>query len=850
MFALSPLLSRFGTKRNPATNHRRRLLFDVLEDRSVPATVSISDATMHEAADLNVFVPANTAILLDGADLAFGPDRNGDSAADLYVVGRNSDNVVVYDGQSGSFIEEFVSSSSGLDGAAFLAFGPDGAMLISTVTSTGTRDSVLKVDQATKTVTTFISNNPAENGGLAGAKSMTFGPDGALYIVSARTHEVLRYDPVSGAFIDAFVTAGSGGVSSPATALFGSDRNGDDVPDLYVSSNLTNEVLLYSGADGAPLGVFVTANSGGLAGPHDMEFGADGHLYVVSSASSNERVFRFDGTTGAFIDIIIPEGLVPETSFITFNDAGELFVTSERASEVIRYSAGPIVSLSAASEEEITIDFSTADGTAAGGADYAALAGRLRFSPGQTSKRILLTVSDDGVLEGDESFTVNLSDAVGATVADSSGLVTIVDGDARVNTTTAGVQVTTTLPTNYNPLTTHQAVASDNAGNVVVVWSGNGTGDADGIFFQRYDANGVALGGETRANVATAGSQANPVVGRAANNGKYVVAWNSNNGVYARVFNADGSPAGNDITVASGSSSTRNYVDSIAVDADGDFVVLYKQLVTKGFSESRYWQFQRYNAAGQAQGNSTRVTTLNLINGQAGIASDANGNFVVVWDDGGINAQRYNSSGKKVGSVISVSSGVSGELHWQSNVGRDADGDFVVTWVTRRHDAANNLTFHRLVQVLNTDGAKRGSAIELGQVSLEYPMSLAVEPGGDFILSWTEKTAATATDVYVQRFDLNGVAKDAASRVNQRATGNQEHSSVAVAGNGNFVVVWNAPTYLSGPDLLDSDIRARRYEADALALALAEGGSSDTQSLDAAFASIDLMSALEELEDD
>jgi hypothetical protein len=106
--------------------------------------------------------------------------------------------------------------------------------------------------------------------------------------------------------------------------------------------------------------------------------------------------------------------------------------------------------------------------------------------------------------------------------------------------------------------------------------------------------------------------------------------------------------------------------------------------------------------------------------------------------------------------------------------------------------------------------------------------------------------------VYVQRFDLNAIAKDAASRVHQRATGNQENSSVAVAANGNFVVVWNTPTYLSGPamDILDSDIRARRYDADALALALADSSSSDTQSLDAAFASIDLMSALEELEDD
>ena len=92
---------------------------------------------------------------------------------------------------------------------------------------------------------------------------------------------------------------------------------------------------------------------------------------------------------------------------------------------------------------------------------------------------------------------------------DSSGAA--IGGEFRVNTTTAGNQ-------------TYASVARDAAGNFLVVWSGNGPGDTDGVFAQRYDANGNKLGGEFRVNAAAAGVQSTPVAG-ACPTGGYVVAW-------------------------------------------------------------------------------------------------------------------------------------------------------------------------------------------------------------------------------------------------------------------------------------------------------------------------------------
>jgi len=63
--------------------------------------------------------------------------------------------------------------------------------------------------------------------------------------------------------------------------------------DLYVSDS-GNRVLRYSGSNGAPLGVFVAAGSGGLSGPRDLVFLPDGRLLVASS-DTNE-VLQYDAT--------------------------------------------------------------------------------------------------------------------------------------------------------------------------------------------------------------------------------------------------------------------------------------------------------------------------------------------------------------------------------------------------------------------------------------------------------------------------------------------------------------------------------------------------------------------------
>ena len=72
------------------------------------------------------------------------------------------------------------------------------------------------------------------------------------------------------------------------------------------------------------------------------------------------------------------------------------------------------VTLSPASGNTVTVGFATANGTATlAGNDYQSATGTLTFNPGDTSKPISVTINGDTLVEPDETFTVNLSNATG-----------------------------------------------------------------------------------------------------------------------------------------------------------------------------------------------------------------------------------------------------------------------------------------------------------------------------------------------------------------------------------------------------------------------------------------------------
>ncbi|MCR9201254.1 MAG: DUF2341 domain-containing protein [Planctomycetaceae bacterium] len=158
------------------------------------------------------------------------------------------------------------------------------------------------------------------------------GPDGFLYVSNFSSHDIDRYDPTTGNFVDRFVIETAGGLLQPSRMAFGPDGT------LYVSSLGSDEVLRY-GTDGRSLGTFIT----GINNPDGLVFDHAGDLYVSQQSTGN--IYKYDGRTGTQI------GGGPFASFgqATFSSlqigpGGNLFASST-ADNVIREfdSAGAVV---------------------------------------------------------------------------------------------------------------------------------------------------------------------------------------------------------------------------------------------------------------------------------------------------------------------------------------------------------------------------------------------------------------------------------------------------------------------------------------------------------------------------
>ena len=108
-------------------------------------------------------------------------------------------------------------------------------------------------------------------------------------------------------------------------------------------------------------------------------------------------------------------------------------VADARATEAAGATVAFTVSLSRAfttAAHRVTVDYATADGTAKAGADYTATSGTLTFAAGETVKTVNVAVLDDGHDEGEETFTLRLSNATGARIGDGEATGTIANSDA------------------------------------------------------------------------------------------------------------------------------------------------------------------------------------------------------------------------------------------------------------------------------------------------------------------------------------------------------------------------------------------------------------------------------------
>ena len=117
------------------------------------------------------------------------------------------------------------------------------------------------------------------------------------------------------------------------------------------------------------------------------------------------------------------------TVSLTVQGLPALTVADARAQEEVAATLEFVVSLDRAASGTVTVEYTTADGTAQAGADYTAASGTLTFAPGATTKTIAVAVLDDAHDEGEETLTLTLSNASGAWIQDGAATGTIQNSD-------------------------------------------------------------------------------------------------------------------------------------------------------------------------------------------------------------------------------------------------------------------------------------------------------------------------------------------------------------------------------------------------------------------------------------
>jgi len=89
------------------------------------------------------------------------------------------------------------------------------------------------------------------------------------------------------------------------------------------------------------------------------------------------------------------------------------------------------VSLNAASLQTVTVNYATANDTAAAGSDYQTVSGPVTFMPGQITQTVNVPIIGDSTVEPNETFFVNLTLPTNATIADAQGVGTIINDDSQ-----------------------------------------------------------------------------------------------------------------------------------------------------------------------------------------------------------------------------------------------------------------------------------------------------------------------------------------------------------------------------------------------------------------------------------
>ncbi|MFC2119446.1 T9SS type A sorting domain-containing protein [Bacteroidota bacterium] len=352
-------------------------------------------------------------------------------------------------------------------------------------------------------------------------------------------------------------------------------------------------------------------------------------------------------------------------------------------------------------------------------------------------------------------------------------------------------------PSEFKTLPT---VTTMNSGNFAITWQDERNGNPD-IYAQTFDSNGNPLGSNLLINDdLTSKVKQNPSI---ATDGvdRFIIAWQDARGTWAKrdIFYQklleNGVKSGINHRVTEQVVFDYQETPDIDTDSIGSCVIvwegpgpagvgIYGQIYTnEGVTINHNFKI--------IDGTSTPIPSVRL----PSVAMDPKGYFTVVWEDvrndnqGDILAQRYTNDGLPVGTFFKVGNFALGSREGFPQIATDGIGNFIIVW----HYAPEDLDYDIYAQLFTEEGIPEGDAFRINDLTFSYQAvpSVAMNKGGEFVVAWQESPWTSGRNIYLRKFNFNGIPAGADIKVNDE-TGDygQIRPKVAMSDDGSFAVVW------------------------------------------------------------
>ncbi len=372
--------------------------------------------------------------------------------------------------------------------------------------------------------------------------------------------------------------------------------------------------------------------------------------------------------------------------------------------------------------------------------------------------------------------------------------------------------------------------AINNAGAYAVAWVGqDGTSNDTSIYTQLFNADGTAISAAVKLDGAASVHDVAPQIATLADGG-YIVTWylSGGDGIYVQRFDDTGVAVGNTLPLAVPGSYS-NASPQVTVLDNGSYVVTW-QGNTSGDYHIYLQQFDA-NGAGATPVVLDATTGVDFNNeSQPQITALANGGYVVTWSSFDYSSSNYTNStwvqqfdatGAKVGSIVELdganNSGNFGINDAIPYVAALADGGYVITWM--EYDNTNGSYENSVyVQQFTAGGSKVGAVVQLdaphNNTTInydEYPRITALGDGG-YVVTWMGN-GGSGPDIYVQKFNASGVAVGDIARLEASGGAIDQFPHVtAVGADGEYMVTWYAFNPANG--IFNFNLYVQKFNAD------------------------------------